>query len=89
MDSTMCLDCVRACPHDNVSLFTRLPGRELSRADSWPRRWDMSLLVIALAFMGVSNAFGMAPPYYELQTWLVVNLGIYERTNRTAADVWA
>ncbi len=26
--------------------------------------------------MGVSNAFGMAPPYYELQTWLVVNLGI-------------
>ncbi len=36
MDCTMCLDCVRACPHDNVSLFTRLPGRELSRADSWP-----------------------------------------------------
>ena len=76
MDCTMCLDCVRACPHDNVSLFLRAPGQELSRADSWPRRWDMSLLVIALAFMGVSNAFGMVSPYYDLQTWLVVNLGI-------------
>ena len=76
MDCTMCLDCVRACPHDNVSLFTRAPGAELSRADSWPRRWDMSLLVIALAFMGLSNAFGMAPPYYALQEWLALDLGI-------------
>lgn len=76
MDCTMCLDCVRACPHDNVSLFTRAPGRELSRVDSWPRRWDMSLLAVALAFMGISNAFGMVPPYYDLQAWLAINLGI-------------
>jgi polyferredoxin len=76
LDCTFCLDCVRACPHDNVSLFTRSPGAELSRADSWPRRWDMSLLVIALAFMGLSNAFGMVPPFYALQEWLAVNLGI-------------
>ena len=34
------------------------------------------MLVIALAFMGISNAFGMVPPYYELQEWLVLNLGI-------------
>ena len=76
MDCTMCLDCVRACPHDNVSLFTRPPARELSRADSWPRRWDMSILVVALAFMGISNAFGMVPPYYALQEWLALNLGL-------------
>ena len=76
MDCTMCLDCVRACPHDNVSLFTRSAGAELSRADSWPRRWDMSLLVIALAFMGLSNAFGMVPPYYALQEGLALRLGI-------------
>lgn len=76
LDCTMCLDCVRACPHDNVSLFTRAPGAELSRPDSWPRRWDVSLLAIALTFMGVSNAFGMAPPYYALQEWLALNLGI-------------
>lgn len=76
MDCTMCLDCVRACPHDNVSLFARSAGAELSRADSWPRRWDLSLLVVALAFMGLSNAFGMAPPYYALQEGLALRLGI-------------
>lgn len=76
MDCTMCLDCVRACPHDNAGLFLRAPGSELNRPDSLPRRWDMSLLLIALAFMGVSNAFGMVPPYYALQEWLALNLGI-------------
>ena len=76
MDCTMCLDCVRACPHDNASLFTRRPGRELDQADSQPRRWDRAFLLIALAFMGLSNAFGMVPPYYELQAWLALNLGI-------------
>ena len=76
LDCTQCLDCVRACPHDNVSLFTRRPGAELSRAGSWAGRWDMSLLAIALGFMGISNAFGMAPPYYALQEWLALSLGI-------------
>ncbi len=76
LDCTMCLDCVRACPHENVSLFTRAAGAELSQADSWGRRWDMSLLVIVLAFMGISNAFGMVPPYYELQAWLMRSFGI-------------
>ncbi len=76
LDCTFCLDCVRACPHDNASLFTRPPGAELSRADSWSRRWDLSLLAIALGFMGISNAFGMVPPYYALQEWLALNFGI-------------
>ncbi len=76
MDCSMCLDCVRACPHENVSLFARMPGRELSKPDAWSRRWDMSILVIALAFMGVSNAFGMVPPYYELQESLAIEYGI-------------
>ncbi len=76
MDCTMCLDCVRACPHDNVSLFARQPARELSQPDAWSRRWDMSILVIALAFMGISNAFGMIPPYYELQESLALTYGI-------------
>jgi len=76
MDCSMCLDCVRACPHDNVSLFARRPGRELSQPDAWSRRWDMSLLAIVLAFMGVSNAFGMVPPYYALQESLALQYGI-------------
>jgi ferredoxin len=70
MDCVLCLDCVRACPHDNVGLFTRMPGQELAqpRPDSgaWPRRWDVSFLVVALAYLGLVNAFGMIPPVYEL-----------------------
>lgn len=76
MDCSMCLDCVRACPHENVSLFARKLGRELSQPDALPRRWDMSFLVIALAFMGISNAFGMVPPYYEVQQTLALEYGI-------------
>ncbi len=67
LDCVYCLDCVRACPHENIGLMTRTPGRELLKADAWPKRWDLSLLVIILAFMGLTNAFGMVPPVYELQ----------------------
>lgn len=74
LDCVMCLDCVRACPYDNASLFTRAPGRELN-AESWPKRWDVSLLVITLAFMGVTNAFGMVPPVYALMESLVQTFG--------------
>ena len=31
MDCTMCLDCLHACPHDNVGLVAGLPGRDLWR----------------------------------------------------------
>jgi ferredoxin len=74
LDCTLCLDCVRACPYDNASLFTRAPGRELSEG-RWPKRWDVSLLVITLAFMGVTNAFGMVPPVYALMENLVQTFG--------------
>src|SRR5690606_33865516 len=42
------------------------PNRELGRADAWPKRWDISFLVIFLAFMGLMNAFGMVSPVYGL-----------------------
>lgn len=75
MDCTMCLDCVRACPHDNIGLMARKPTRELSLPDAWARRWDLSMLAIALTFMGIANAFGMVPPYYEFEVWLRDSFG--------------
>ncbi len=65
-ECTLCLDCARACPHDNVALQVRSPAKELLDPQSFPRRWDVSFLFIALAFMGVTNAFGMIPPVYDL-----------------------
>lgn len=66
LDCTLCLDCVRACPHENIGLFVRQPGRELNQPGAWPARWDISLLIIGMAFLGLANAFGMVPPVYEL-----------------------
>ncbi|MFQ3566332.1 MAG: FesM [Aggregatilineales bacterium] len=76
LDCTLCLDCARACPHNNVALFARAPGAELARPGAWPARWDTSLLVIGLAFMGLVNAFGMVPPVYDLMQVLARSLGL-------------
>ena len=77
LDCVYCLDCVRACPHDNIGLMARRPGRELLRADSWPKRWDLSFLVITLAFMGLMNAFGMVAPVYTLEAQIEAALGAH------------
>lgn len=76
LDCTLCLDCVRACPHDNVGWMLRTPGRELLKERAWSRRWDISLLMIILAFMGLTNAFGMTPPVYDLLDGLMTQFGL-------------
>ncbi|NOX60742.1 MAG: FesM [Chloroflexi bacterium] len=72
-DCTFCLDCARACPHDNVALAARPPLRELMR-DAWPHRWDVAFLALVWVAASLSNAFGMVPPVYALEasllTWL-------------------
>lgn len=68
MDCTACLDCVHACPHDNVALAARTPGAEL--ADDRPRsgigrlsrRPDIAALVLVLVFGAFANAAGMIAP---------------------------
>ncbi|HVO71964.1 MAG TPA: hypothetical protein VMT24_18070, partial [Aggregatilineaceae bacterium] len=79
MDCTFCLDCVRACPHDNVALAARHPLRELVDVSAWPKRWDVGFLVIALAFMGMFNAFGMVSPIYGFLDGLAHLTGIQSR----------
>lgn len=72
MDCTFCLDCVHACPHDNVGVFGRLPAAELVR-DPWRsglgrfgERPDLAALVLVLVFGAFMNAFGMVGPFYPL-----------------------
>ena len=66
LDCTLCLDCARACPHDNVGLVARPYGTELVR-QTWPHRLDLALLAILAAFMALINAFAMTPPAYVLE----------------------
>lgn len=73
LDCTLCLDCAKACPHDNVALVTRPPGDELFR-QSWPNRLDLALLAVIAACVGLVNAFAMTPPVYALEQWLAITL---------------
>jgi ferredoxin len=76
MDCTFCLDCVHACPHDNVGITTRLPATELmvdplrSGIGYFSRRKDLAALSIVFSFGALLNAFGMVSPVYALESWL-------------------
>ena len=70
LDCTLCLDCARACPYDNVSLKARPLLHELRQPRAWPYRWDLNLLIWLFTFAGLSNAFGMTPPIYAAGAWL-------------------
>ena len=76
MDCTFCLDCVQACPHDNVGILNRLPASELMTEPSrsgiglFSRRKDIAALVVVSTFGALMNAFGMVKPAYAVETWL-------------------
>jgi ferredoxin len=76
MDCTFCLDCVHACPHDNIGILSRLPASELmtdpirSGIGYFSRRKDLAALVIVFTFGALLNAFGMVSPVYAVEAWL-------------------
>lgn len=74
LDCTLCLDCVKACPYDNVALAARPPGDELFR-QTWPHRLDLALLSVVAAATALLNAFAMTPPGYALEERLAAALG--------------
>jgi polyferredoxin len=82
MDCTFCLDCVLACPHDNVGIVSRLPASELmtdpmrSGIGRFSRRKDLAALAIAFTFGALLNAFGMISPVYRLESWLAAALHV-------------
>lgn len=76
MDCTFCLDCVHACPHDNVGILSRLPASELmvdpprSGIGVFSRRKDIAALAVLFSFGALLNAFGMVSPVYALESRL-------------------
>jgi hypothetical protein len=81
LDCTFCMDCVQACPHDNIALATRVPGLELVDPQrrsgiGWlPRRRDIAALVVIFVFGGLINALGMTAPARAMEQGLVNVLG--------------
>jgi hypothetical protein len=76
MDCTFCLDCVHACPHDNVGIRSRMPAGELivdparSGIGRFSRRKDIAALLTVFCFGALLNAFGMVSPAYAVEKWL-------------------
>lgn len=76
LDCNFCLDCVQACPHDNVGIMSRVPGAELtsdplrSGIGFLSNRKDIAVLIIVFTFGALLNAFGMVSPVYALEQWL-------------------
>jgi polyferredoxin len=68
LDCTMCLDCVHACPNDNIALTTRTPGSELLEArrrsglGRLVQRTDLAVLAVVFTFAALVNAFAMTSP---------------------------
>ncbi|MBT5136585.1 MAG: hypothetical protein HOM36_03420 [Phycisphaerae bacterium] len=67
LDCTFCLDCVRACPHDNVSIMPTFPASDLLDDDfrgsirSLDRN-DYTALMLVFVFGAFANAAGMIAP---------------------------
>jgi ferredoxin len=65
MDCTFCLDCVRACPHDNVGLVATIPGSDLwtdrvrSSIGLFSRRPDLAALALVVVIGGFAGAAAM------------------------------
>jgi hypothetical protein len=81
LDCTMCLDCVHACPHDNIALVTRTPGAELlergrrSGIGRLPQRADLAALAAVFTFAALISAFAMTSPAYLVEQRLAVTMG--------------
>ena len=84
MDCTFCLDCVHACPHDNVGILSRTPADELtvdpprSGVGRFSRRKDLAALALVFTFGALLNAFGMVSPVYAVERWIgrTLHIGI-------------
>ncbi len=85
LDCTLCLDCIHACPHDNIGIVAATPCGELWRerlrsgVGRLSRRTDVAAVVLLLVFAAFVNAAGMVGPVMELENRVAVALGIRSR----------
>lgn len=82
LDCTFCLDCVYACPHDNVGILSRVPAERLvvsgtrSGIGKIERRFDFTVLAVVFTFGALLNAFAMISPVYALEQWIAELTGL-------------
>ena len=83
LDCTFCLDCVKACPHDNVAILPVLPARTLiqdpyrSSIGRLSKRTDFAVLATIFVFGAFANAAGMIAPVMAFEHRLHAHLGAH------------
>ena len=85
LDCTFCLDCVHACPQDNVGILLTVPGSQLvedkyrSGIGRLSRRLDVAVLILVLVFGAFANAAGMVSPVASWEHALQLKIGLGSR----------
>ncbi|MFY9987785.1 MAG: cytochrome c oxidase assembly protein [Chthoniobacterales bacterium] len=85
LDCTFCLDCVRACPHDNIGIIAVTPGRTLVRDQfrssigRFAQRTDLAVLVLVLVFGAFLNAASMTLPVENALSFSRLTLDLIPR----------
>jgi len=72
VDCTLCMDCVKACPHDNVGLFMQPPAQDLvqlavrdpqrSAVGRYSQRMDVAVLAATVTAAAFGSAAVMVAP---------------------------
>jgi len=82
LDCTFCLDCVRACPHDNVGVMATAPGLDVVRDPQrssigrLSRRPDIAALGLVFVFAAFANAAFMVTPISNWRDQLATRLNL-------------
>ncbi len=86
LDCTFCLDCVQACPHENVGVIAVAPAKSLWRdgprsgMGHLNRRLDYAALAIVLIFGAFANAAGMVSPIVAAERQFAEAMGTSSTT---------
>jgi cytochrome c oxidase assembly factor CtaG len=82
LDCTFCLDCVRACPHDNIGVMAVTPGMDIVRdprrasVGRFSRRLDIAALALVFVFAAFANAAFMTAPVAAFEDNCAARLGL-------------
>jgi cytochrome c oxidase assembly factor CtaG len=82
LDCTFCLDCVHACPHDNVGILAGTAVRDLvqdpprASLGRLSRRADVAVLALILVFGAFAAAAAMVAPVRTWQEAVAGRLGL-------------
>ena len=82
LDCTFCLDCVRACPHDNIGVMAVAPGMDIVRdprrasVGRFSGRLDVAALALVFVFAAFANAAFMTAPVTAFEDNLAARLGL-------------